>query len=99
MATAILISAALMIWLADRVAEFYRKTESNVLGLFVLFIVGIMLITEGGHLAHLKFFNQAIVPMSKTTFYFVLGILVIVWKLSKVVMPENYQIENSGKQD
>jgi len=79
MATAILISAALMIWLADRVAEFLQKNRMyEVLGLFVLFIVGIMLITEGGHLAHLKFFNQAIVPMSKTTFYFVLGILVIV---------------------
>jgi hypothetical protein len=34
--------------------------------------------TEGGHLAHLKFFGNEIVPMSKTTFYFVLAILVIV---------------------
>jgi len=79
MAIAILISSALMIWLADRVAEFLQKNRMyEVLGLFVLFIVGIMLISEGGHLAHLKFFTLPIIPMSKTTFYFVLAILVIV---------------------
>ena len=50
----------------------------EVLGLFILFIVGIMLITEGGHLAHLEFFGNEIVPMSKTTFYFVIAILVVV---------------------
>ncbi len=79
MATAIIISSALMIWMADGVAAFLQKNRMyEVLGLFVLFIVGIMLISEGGHLAHLKFFNFPIMPMSKTTFYFVLGILVIV---------------------
>ena len=49
----------------------------EVLGLFILFIVGIMLVTEGGHLAHLKLFGNEITPMSKTTFYFVIAILVI----------------------
>jgi len=79
MASAILISSALMIWMADRVAEFLQKNRMyEVLGLFVLFIVGIMLISEGGHLAHLKFFDFPITPMSKTTFYFILAILVIV---------------------
>ena len=79
MATAIIISSALMIWMADGVAAFLQKNRMyEVLGLFVLFIVGIMLISEGGHLAHLKFFNFPITPMSKTTFYFILAILVIV---------------------
>jgi len=79
MATAILISSALMIWMADGVAAFLQKNRMyEVLGLFVLFIVGIMLISEGGHLAHLKFFTFPITPMSKTTFYFILTILVIV---------------------
>ena len=79
MAIAILISAALMIWLADRVSEFLQKNRMyEVLGLFVLFIVGIMLISEGGHMAHLKFFGSPITQMSKTTFYFILAILVIV---------------------
>ena len=78
MATAILVSAGLMIWLADRVAEFLQRNRMyEVLGLFILFIVGIMLLTEGGHLAHLKFFGHSIMPMTKTTFYFVLAILVI----------------------
>ena len=49
----------------------------EVLGLFILFVVGIMLLTEGGHLADLHLFNQPITPMSKTTFYFVIGILVL----------------------
>lgn len=78
MATAIIIGGLLMIWLSDRVATFLERNRMyEVLGLFILFIVGIMLITEGGHLAHLKLFGNEIVPMSKTTFYFVIGILVI----------------------
>lgn len=79
MATAIVISGLMMMWLSDRVSAFLRKNRMyEVLGLFVLFIVGIMLVTEGGHLGHLEFFGNEIVPMSKTTFYFVLAILVIV---------------------
>ncbi len=79
MAVAIVISGLLMMWLSDRVSEFLRKNRMyEVLGLFVLFVVGIMLVTEGGHLAHLKFFGNEIVPMSKTTFYFVLSVLVVV---------------------
>jgi len=79
MSIAIVISGLMMIWLADRVTNFLKKNRMyEVLGLFVLFIVGIMLITEGGHLAHLSFFDQHIEPMSKVTFYFVIFILVIV---------------------
>lgn len=79
MAVAIIVSGLLMIWLSDRVSVFLRKNRMyEVLGLFVLFIVGIMLITEGGHLAHLHLFDNEITPMSKTTFYFVLFILVVV---------------------
>ena len=37
-----------------------------------------MLLTEGGHLAHLKLNGHAIEPMSKSTFYFVIGVLVVV---------------------
>jgi predicted tellurium resistance membrane protein TerC len=78
MATAIVIGGMLMIWLADRVSTFLQKNRMyEVLGLFVLFVVGIMLLTEGGHLAHLKLFDQAVMPMTKTTFYFVIGVLVV----------------------
>lgn len=78
MATAIVIGGVLMIVLADRVSEFLQKNRMyEVLGLFVLFVVGIMLLTEGGHLAHLKLFGSEITPMNKSTFYFVIGVLVL----------------------
>ena len=78
MAVAILIGGVLMIWLADRVASFLQKNRMyEVLGLFVLFVVGILLLSEGGHLAHLRLFGQAITPMTKATFYFVIGVLVL----------------------
>ena len=79
MAIAIVISGLLMLIMADKISTFLSKNRMyEVLGLFILFIVGIMLVTEGGHLAHIKIFGEEIVPMSKTTFYFVLAILVIV---------------------
>ena len=79
MAVAIVISGLLMIWLAEKVTAFLTKNRMyEVLGLFILFIVGIMLLTEGGHLAHLKLFGEEIVPMSKTTFYFIIAILVLI---------------------
>ena len=79
MAIAIIGSGMLMLLLADKVSEFLNKNRMyEVLGLFILFIVGIMLLTEGGHLAHLEFFGSQIHAMSKTTFYFVIAVLVIV---------------------
>jgi hypothetical protein len=37
-----------------------------------------MLLTEAGHISHLRLFGNQIDEMSKTTFYFVIGVLVIV---------------------
>ena len=96
MAIAIVLSGLLMLLLADRISEFLAKNRMyEVLGLFILFIVGIMLVTEGGHLAHLKIFGNEIVPMSKTTFYFVIVVLVVV-----DIVQGRYQkkllIENQG---
>ena len=79
MAIAIVASGLLMLLMADKISVFLAKNRMyEVLGLFILFIVGIMLVTEGGHLAHIKLFGEEIVPMSKTTFYFVIAILVVV---------------------
>lgn len=94
MAIAIVISGLLMLVLADKISTFLAKNRMyEVLGLFILFIVGIMLVTEGGHLAHLKLFGNEIVPMSKTTFYFILAILVIVdvvqGRYQKKILAEN----------
>lgn len=78
MATSIFIGAMLMIWLSDGVATFLEKNRMyEVLGLFILLVVGIMLLSEGGHLAHLTLFGNAITPMTKTTFYFVIAVLVL----------------------
>ena len=79
MALAIIISGLLMIWLSDHVSEFLKKNRMyEVLGLFILFIVGVMLISEGGHIAHIHLFGFAVEPMAKSTFYFVLAVLVVV---------------------
>jgi len=79
MATAIIIGGILMIWLADRVSDFLQKNRMyEVLGLFILFIVGIMLLSEGGHLAHMEILGNPVTPMSKTTFYFVIVVLVLI---------------------
>lgn len=79
MATAIIIGGVLMIWLSGKVSAFLKKNRMyEVLGLFILFIVGIMLLSEGGHLAHLKLFGNEVTPMSKTTFYFVIVVLVVI---------------------
>lgn len=78
MATAIIIGGILMVVLADTVSEFLQKNRMyEVLGLFILFLVGVMLISEGGHLAHMNLFGNDVIQMSKTTFYFVLFVLVI----------------------
>ncbi len=79
MVAAIIVSGLLMMWMADAVANFLKKNRMyEVLGLFVLLLVGFMLLSEGGHLAELSFFGYAVEPMSKTTFYFVLATLVVV---------------------
>jgi len=79
MALAIVIGGLLMIWLSDRVTLFLEKNRMyEVVGLFILFIVGIMLLTEGGHLAHLHLLGHPVEAMSKTTFYFVIVVVVLV---------------------
>jgi predicted tellurium resistance membrane protein TerC len=78
-AIAIIIGGILMIIAANKVAEFLQKNRMyEVLGLFILFLVGVMLISDGGHQANLVIFNQPISPMNKSTFYFILTILILI---------------------
>ncbi|MEP1231373.1 MAG: tellurium resistance protein TerC [Litorimonas sp.] len=78
MVIAILLSGLAMILLADRVTDFLKKNRMyQVLGLFILFLVGVLLVTEGAHLAHLKLAGFSIDAMSKSSFYLVIGVLVI----------------------
>jgi len=79
LATAIMIGGLVMVWLADQVSAFLQKNRMyEVLGLFILLIVGVMLLSEGGHIAHLTFFGNRVEAMSKTTFYFVVTMLILV---------------------
>lgn len=79
MAIAIVITGVLMILMADKVAEFLKQNRMyEVLGLFILFVVGILLVTEGGHLAHIKLMDYPVEAMSKSTFYFVLVVMILV---------------------
>jgi predicted tellurium resistance membrane protein TerC len=88
LATAILISGFAMLALADSVTRFLEKNRMyEVLGLFILLIVGVVLLGEAGqaaaHANHdpalaLKFFGHEVIPMSKTTFYFSVVVLVLV---------------------
>lgn len=88
LATAIILSGLGMLLLADTVTEFLKKNRMyEVLGLFILLIVGVVLLGEAGqaaaHAMHddamaLRFFGYEVVPMSKTTFYFSVVVLVAV---------------------
>lgn len=96
LATAIGLSGVAMVLLADRVSAFLEANRMyEVLGLFILLIVGVVLLGEAGQAAvhgleaggmshdeakdaALKVFGQEIVPMSKSTFYFSVVVLVAV---------------------
>lgn len=79
MVIAIIIGGLIMMVLADKVASFLKKNRMfEVLGLFILFVVGIMLLSDGAHMSHLIIFDNEILPMSKATFYFVIGVLVVI---------------------
>ena len=85
LAAAILISGGAMLLLADGVTAFIEKNRMyEVLGLFILLIVGVVLLGEAGvaaeHATHdpamaIHIFGYALIPMSKTTFYFAVVVL------------------------
>ncbi len=102
MTTAIILSGLLMIWLADRVSAFLEKNRLyEILGLFILLIVGVMLVSEGAHKAHLKLFGNPVMPMTKTTFYFVIAILVAIdivqGKFQKKLIAKRARAERPSK--
>jgi len=81
LAVAIVLTGLGMLLLADQVSDFIKKNRKyEVLGLFILLIVGVVLLGEAGHAAepHLHLFGYPVEPMSKTTFYFAVAVLVVV---------------------
>ncbi|ADM09108.1 hypothetical protein PB2503_05167 [Parvularcula bermudensis HTCC2503] len=78
-AAAIVVGAGLMIWLSDHVAAFLQKNRAyEVLGLFILLVVGVLLVTDGGHLAEMQLFGYEVHAMSKASFYFVIFVMAAV---------------------
>ena len=85
LAAAIVLSGLAMLLLAESVTEFLKANRMyEVLGLFILLIVGVVLLGEAGvaaaHAMHnddlaLKVFGFPIIPMSKSTFYFAVIVL------------------------
>ncbi len=79
MSTAIVIGGILMVLLADSITEFLKKNRMyEVVGLFILLLVGVMLLSEGAHDAHLHLFGSEITAMSKGTFYMAIFVMVVV---------------------
>ena len=88
LAAAIVFSGVAMLALADGVTEFLKKNRAyEVLGLFILLIVGVVLLGEAGpaaaHAMHdeslqIRIFGHELLPMSKTTFYFSTIVLFVV---------------------
>ncbi len=88
LAIAIATSGIAMLVLVDRVTEFLERNRMyEVLGLFILLIVGVVLIGEAGpaaaHAMHdeslrIRILGYELLPMSKTTFYFSIAVLVAV---------------------
>lgn len=88
LAAAIVLSGLGMLLLAEQVTKFLEKNRMyEVLGLFILLIVGVVLLGESGQAAAhamqdeslaLHLFGYEVIPMSKTTFYFSVAVLVLV---------------------
>jgi predicted tellurium resistance membrane protein TerC len=54
MAGSVIVSVALMLVFADPIARFMRENpDFEILGLFVLLLIGFVLFLEGGHVAHM----------------------------------------------
>ena len=61
MAISIVVGGILMILAANKVSDFLQKNRKyEVLGLFILFLVGVMLLTEGGEKAELIILDNSI---------------------------------------
>jgi len=64
--------------LAGRVSEFLRKNRIyEISGMLVLFLLGVMLLSEAGHLGPVPLGGKEILPMTQATFSLVLLVLVL----------------------
>lgn len=74
MIIAVVVSVLIMLLFANPVGEFVNRHPSvQVLGLAFLLLIGFMLIAEGAHLAHLKFFDAGVGVIPKGYLYFAIA--------------------------
>jgi len=100
MATAILIGGVLMVLLADKVTEFLQKNRMyEVVGLFILLLVGVMLLSEGAHDAHLQLFDNEITAMGKGTFYLAIFVMVVVEMVQSRYQKRLLALKTSSQDD
>lgn len=60
MAGSVIISVAVMLFFANTISDYMNKNpDFEILGLFVLLLIGFVLILEGGHVAHLTVNSSA----------------------------------------
>ena len=79
MIIAVVLSVGIMMAFATPVSKFVNKHPTiQILGLSFLILIGFMLIIEGGHLAHLKFFESEIGTVPKGYLYFAIAFSLLV---------------------
>lgn len=79
MAAAIVASGVAMVVLSDWLNAFMSRNRIyEVLGMFILILVGLMLTAEGGSVGQLVFFGYPVEPMAKSTFYFAMAALLAI---------------------
>ncbi|MBN2662615.1 MAG: hypothetical protein JXR68_03100 [Bacteroidales bacterium] len=98
MLLAVLIGGVLMIWLSNRITAFLQKNKKfEILGLFILLLVGFMLMTEAAHLSDIHVFGAEIHALHSSTFYMILVILVVVDVLQSRYQKRITKIEKERK--
>ena len=88
MIIAVVISVGIMMAFAVPVGNFVNRNPTiQMLGLAFLILIGFMLIVEGAHLAHLKFFGNEVGTVPKGYLYFAIAFSLMVEFLNMKIRP------------
>ena len=79
MVIAVIVSIIIMMIFSQPINKFVdRNPTIQILALSFLILIGFMLITEGAHLSHTKFFNKSVGAIPKGYLYFAIAFSLIV---------------------
>lgn len=94
MIIAVIVSMLIMMIFANTVSVFVNNNPTiQMLALSFLILIGFMLITEGAHLAHLKFFNKSVGVIPKGYLYLAIAFSLSVELLNMSVRKKNNEKE------